>query len=485
MLHRSALAPLWTAATLVLLSGCTIGRAPDALMREIHPPIPADQLDRALSPDEVSQDLAFLVRTLDEVHPGAYTRFPRAAFVRSIDSLAATADGSQTRLDLYLGLQPVVSRLRDGHTQVVFPDEESARSRAAGAVFFPVPVRIRGHQLVAARSTSGVTEGDTIRAIDGVPGAAWVARAMSLSLGESPAMQAAFAERVFAETVALEDRDGGPFAVTVGGETRSLAPVPSDSLRAWSRARGAGPRWGYRTRPDGVGVLTLRSFSGDLGAFLDRAVAEAVRDSAQGLVIDLRDNPGGDSRNVQALVARLTDRPFRILSRGEHRRSRQYGRRWPQKFIGSPLLRGMLRVIPVHRLHPVSGRYYRAPVGTNVVTDYEAEAPADVPARFAGPLAVVTSEYSASASVVFAATVQDHALGVVVGEETGQWATMHGEAYYTDLPNSRLLIGVSTYRLVRPSGDDAPGGVVPDVPATADQALDRAVEVVLRDRSPR
>ena len=477
---------LFALLTVVAASGCTFGREPGALMREIHPPIPTDQLDRPLSADEVQRDLAFLLQTLDEVHPGAFTQMPRAAFVQALDSLGGTVDGTQTRLDLFLALQPVVARLRDGHTSVVYPSEERTRARESGAVFFPIRVALREGQIIARSQAGGVAVGDTISAIDGVSGAEWTRYVSALRSGESQAMQEAHAERWFPWLVALTDRDGSPFRVTVGDRTESLAPVPSDTLTARRRAAQPGARWSYRTQPDGVGVLTLRSFSGDLPTFLDGAVADARRDSARGLVVDLRDNPGGDSRNVQALVARITDQPYRLMSRSEHRRSDQYGRRWPQEFIGSPFLRGMLRVVPVHRLHPVSRGYYATPVGENQTTEMPLTEPAPPPPpqaeRFVGPVAVVTSRYSASASVVFAAVVQDHDLGTVVGEETGEWATMHGEAYYTDLPHSRLLVGVSTYRLVRPSGDDGPGGVVPDVPVAADGALDHAVRVILYER---
>ena len=115
-----------------------------------------------------------------------------------------------------------------------------------------------------------------------------------------------------------------------------------------------------------------------------------------------------------------------------------------------------------------------------MVTEVPLREPEPALARFLSPVAVLTSAYSASAATVFAATVQDHGLGVVVGEETGQWATMHGEPYYFELPNARLLMGVSTYRIVRPSGSEAPGGVVPDVEVEAGHALDAAAAYLLR-----
>ena len=55
---------------------------------------------------------------------------------------------------------------------------------------------------------------------------------------------------------------------------------------------------------------------------------------------------------------------------------------------------------------------------------------------------------------------------------------MHGEVYYVELPHARLLAGVSTYRIVRPNGSEAPRGVVPDVPVEPGDALDAAAHVL-------
>ena len=62
----------------------------------------------------------------------------------------------------------------------------------------------------------------------------------------------------------------------------------------------------------------------------------------------------------------------------------------------------------------------------------------------------------------FAATVKDYRLGTLVGEETGGLATCYGDIYPFDLPRTKIAVGVSHSRFVRPSGEDDGRGVVPD-----------------------
>jgi carboxyl-terminal processing protease len=55
-------------------------------------------------------------------------------------------------------------------------------------------------------------------------------------------------------------------------------------------------------RDDGVGVLGLRRFSFGLSSLVAQAMARLERRGMQALVIDLRDNPGGDAREALRLA---------------------------------------------------------------------------------------------------------------------------------------------------------------------------------------
>ena len=78
---------------------------------------PAD-FDLQLSRQDVSEDLEFLLRTIEQVHLDPYHNLSADEFRRDLSRIEAGIDQPMTRRDLYVELAPVVARLNDGHTNV-------------------------------------------------------------------------------------------------------------------------------------------------------------------------------------------------------------------------------------------------------------------------------------------------------------------------------------------------------------------------------
>ena len=76
---------------------------------------------------------------------------------------------------------------------------------------------------------------------------------------------------------------------------------------------------------------------------------------------------------------------------------------------------------------------------------------------------VLVNRRSYSNAVAVAALVQDYGFGKILGEETSDLATTFGAMETFRLPRTGLLVGFPKAFIVRPSGNLAPRGVVPDV----------------------
>lgn len=82
--------------------------------------------------------------------------------------------------------------------------------------------------------------------------------------------------------------------------------------------------------------------------------------------------------------------------------------------------------------------------------------------RFQGRVHVLVNRHSYSNAVSVAAMVQDYGFGRVLGEETADLASTLGAMEHFSLENSGLSVGYPKARILRPGGDPAPRGVVPD-----------------------
>jgi carboxyl-terminal processing protease len=182
-----------------------------------------------------------------------------------------------------------------------------------------------------------------------------------------------------------------------------------------------------------VGYVRLLSFPAGSAGRLERAARKLVRQGAKGLIIDLRDNPGGLVSPAVAAVSLFVDDGVVCSTAGLH----------------------------------LNRRVFRA----------------SGEARFPRlPLVVLVNPSSASSAEIVAAALQDHRRAVIVGGRTFGKASVQSIRPLTN--GGALKLTTATYRTPR-GVDLAEAGVRPDVRAyddprtRPDEGLARAQRVLL------
>ena len=118
-----------------------------------------------------------------------------------------------------------------------------------------------------------------------------------------------------------------------------------------------------------LGVITIPSFYNDLSRDVKKELDKLKKENVEGIIVDLRGNGGGSLREATLLTGLFIDKgPVVQVRDGANR-------------------------IRINR-------------DTDGVTYYD------------GPLTVMVDRYSASASEIFSAAIQDYGRGVIVGEQT-------------------------------------------------------------------
>jgi C-terminal processing protease CtpA/Prc len=179
---------------------------------------------------------------------------------------------------------------------------------------------------------------------------------------------------------------------------------------------------------DGIAHLTLKSF-GDNSVISGFDSLFAVLATSKALIIDLRDNGGGNSGVGYALLGHLTDTPFPIVRCG----SRDY----------SPLKRAQGYRWEWHEEDPANW-------------------PADGAWHYEKAVVVLISPRTGSAAEDFCAAFQSMQRGKLVGEVT---AGSTGQPLGFDLPGGGTAI-VCTAHCTFPDGEQFVGiGIRPDIAA--------------------
>lgn len=220
----------------------------------------------------------------------------------------------------------------------------------------------------------------------------------------------------------------------VKGSSESAVPevvsITRDKIKLEDRAAKSeiyvpetGPNQGEK-----LGVISIPSFYNNLHADVKKELASLKEQDIQGLIVDLRGNGGGSLTEATLLSGLFFDRG------------------------------------PVVQIRTSAGRT-RIEQDTDGVTFYD------------GPMTVLVDRYSASASEIFAAAMQDYGRAVVLGEQTFGKGTVQqhrplGRIYdlYSNPLGSIQYTIAKFYRIN--GGSTQHKGVVPDVkfPSAIDPA---------------
>ncbi|MFH2008486.1 MAG: S41 family peptidase [bacterium] len=262
-------------------------------------------------------------------------------------------------------------------------------------------------------------------------------------------------ERAFQETAHKMLLNGPPgSAVTLTIQLPGRSGARSITLRRWRRIfwdtlPPAFPvtrtsRIHYGRHPSGYGYIRFLKFYGQKKLKQEFEQALAALRSTPGLIIDLRDNPGGFGHYMAHMVGRLMSRPAPVC----------YSRRW----VGGPPGRLVSRPL---RFRPHGAWQYT------------------------GPVALVTNTATGSASDLFACYLTSARRVITVGTPTH--GNLPGHSMWVVLPYG-LVTRISSGYVVRPNGTPIEGnGTVPQIRAErtrddviqgTDSVLDRAVDAL-------
>ncbi|MGE5175877.1 MAG: S41 family peptidase [Hyphomicrobiales bacterium] len=355
---------------------------------------------------------------------------------------------SKSTLEYYRLLIEMAARLKDGHTGVWMPKE-------LGDEVYATPLLrtalVEGTVVVTAvapsLSSTGIVPGAEIVAIDGRPVKEYARERVAPSMSSSTPQD--LDARTYGYAL-LQGPRRAPVALTLRDAagrtfTRSVPRVSgAEAWKTWSREPMA-----FRMLPGNIAYVALNTFNEAKTADMFEAAFPEIA-KADALILDVRENGGGNSSIGDRILACLTDRPIPVAP-WDTRDYRPTYRAWGRR----------------------EGRF-TAP-GDSM--------PPNGKLLFTKPVVVLTSPRTFSAAEDFSATFRDMKRGRIIGEPTGGST---GQPLSFPLPGgggARICTRHCTFA----DGTEFVGvGILPDVkvaPTLADlrAGRDTVLEAALRE----
>jgi len=443
-----------------------------------------EQIAKLHEPEALRADLDAIVALHERTNPNPYLRVSKESILALAERLKASIDRPMTRREFL----PIVMEMQAGYRFRAAPEGD-------GLVVVAV-----------AESERAIEPGDKIVRIGTVPAAEHLARLRSLQPGESERWRDVCVREYFRANswvvgiklpteVELIRPDGSRQVVTVEGvgddarKTERTAPTgAAPTIPAAPQGETLVDSPPFRcmllpSEPPDAAPIALIDFptmdstlGGQWDTFLDQAIAAANARGAAGLIVDIRKNGGGSTDLGYALLARLTDRPYRMSSRLVWRRSEESDELFRMK--AKPIWRWLTIVLPIF----MPG-YTKLKHGEDLTYEFEATSRPRVEPGFDGPSCLLIGDKTFSAATALADGVRTYDLMLTIGQPTGGVPNTLGDIGPFQLPNSGIVVNFSQKMFIRASGDETDVGPVrPHIEVTPipgrDAALERAIQEI-------
>jgi uncharacterized protein (TIGR03435 family) len=437
------------------------------------------------TPAQLRRDLRVLRDALEEGHPGIYRFVPKAELDRTFLQADAQLVRPMTALQFYRLLAPVVAGMKCGHTAL--RPSGAIQQRLAAEPLIPFEAAILNGKVYVAHdfSPEGQLTGAEILSINGVDAGSVLASMLTVVHGDGESPTAGPYQlsnwRGFARNLYLISGLQSPFQLryTLAGKTGETvlngvtlntmpeAPAPPPGNATW------------RLLEDGsTGLLKVRAFSGKaegdvpMRAFFQQVFTRIHEGNVTRLILDLRDNGGGDDELGRSLFAYFADQPFLyyrdlIVNKLSFRFFQYVTNREPLP----PNVQDLVKPGPDRKYHMVAH------------PNWGMQQPAAP--HYGGKTVVLMNGGSFSTTCEFLSTLHNRGGAAFVGEETagGYYGNTSGAAASLVLPNSKLILPVQLvgYYLAIEGNKQGAHGIRPDYPVayTIDDVLsahDRAME---------
>lgn len=428
---------------------------------------------------DLKGDIAILRQAL-ALHPGVYRYNSPAQIADRIGELGRVFVAAPSLEARYLALSRFLATIRCGHSYCNFFNQH----KTVAAALFDRPTRlpvhfrwIGGAMVVTDHGGANLPRGSQVLSVNGVRSRDILTRLLPYARadGHNHAKRVSLLEVRGTDRIEFFDVFHGlAFDAPPDGIHRIAARRP-DGRRIMLEApaldladrraqsvqrdyRADHPVWDWTLRPDGIAVLTMPGWAlydskWDWRSWLDERLDNLA--SAKGLIVDLRDNEGGQDCG-DAILARLISTP--VVTSPVERRVRfqrtpsaldRYLDTWDDSF----------RTLGVGA-RPLSNGFYALPGDSSELSVQPAARRIDL------PVAALVGPVNSSATFQFADKAQRSGRVRLFGETTGgnRRGINGGCFFFVRLPASGIefdlpLIG---YFPLTPEPD---GGIVPDIVA--------------------
>jgi hypothetical protein len=415
------------------------------------------------SNETIKLDFDYLYKTLQNTHYNLFAFRTKEQYNSQFENLKNTIKkDSLTYLETVSLYQELVSFANMGHCEINFPARSYIEYAYAGGKIFPLELAFENGKVFVRKNFSvnkSISTGDELISIDTIP-------VVDI---QNQLYKFISAEREYSKKAKIEFWSFPRLYFQVYGKKENWRIKLRNDKGLFDTVIDAIPVIEYETNRNGdivnpkkcikfyqntaylnPGAFGSNELKGEelFKKFIDSTFTEITKHKTKNLILDLRNNPGGDNAFSDYLIAYFANKPFK----------------WYSSFSvkTSEILKALTRLQT-----DTTDNYSKAILTNKDGAQFKYEFPMQFPIekskRFKGKVYVLVNRQTYSMAAVSAAIVQDYKFGKIVGEETGDPPTIYASRFTYTLPKTGIEINVPKSYIIRPNGVVDIEGVKPDI----------------------
>lgn len=430
------------------------------------------------SAQSVKDDFEYLYKTLEASHYNLFVSTPKTKFDIEYQKTYNSINDSLNGLQIGRLFQPFIALSKISHCTsdlgYLFDDVYHSYMKSGGT-FFPINITVIDNKMLITDNYSvnkNIKIGDEIISINGKSASSILDNVYSFLSGENnyfintiidigtfPRLNWVLNEPCDSYNIQIKNQNNESVNFNVNAikagkfeELQSSRKQVFNSGRKFKFIDGIAyvqPGMFLNVKGDGDLMNIKTHDNGEFLTFIDSAFHEIAKRKSKNLIIDLRDNSGGDNTFSDEMVSYFANKPFKWCGKFSVKTSEKTKEAWKQ--INDSTYNYLKEMI----LNRANGDIFDVELHEH---DFRKDS-----LKFSGNVYVLINKYSYSQANLTAAQIQDYKFGILIGEKTAGMPTSYSSSQMFKLPNTKIKIQYPKALVVRPNGDTEFEGVTPDI----------------------
>jgi hypothetical protein len=389
-----------------------------------------------LQPAEAKSDVVQWLAFVEKTHPDlAYTVKDVPLLYKKVNQFKNSINEPISVRNFWLEMMQFNSAISDGHVSLT-PSKKRDLIKdylQNGGTLFPFEVIFNNDQLIIKQKINGEPSklaGNSIKKINGISVNKILEPLLKRTHGDSDNQRKAVLATRFSIYYWMYFGEQKQFKLDIEKGTHEINGITVKASHEIAYADDSfESNFQFKVVNKDTGLLTINTFTwrddeARVFDFFKSAFSEIKKQNLTHLMIDIRENGGGDD-NIwkQGIIPYIADKAWKTGSS--------------------------------YKVKILAGREDEGETAGDVVTGEITtvqQVKVDNPLKFDGDVSILVGPYTYSSSILFTNTIQDHDFGTIVGDRTGGKSGQTGGTQHLTLANSKLHSVVPRFLLTRPKG---------------------------------